>query len=49
MLGYPCQNANYIFPSKFAVVEFGFVILEQNKIYPMMSGIIFLCIAVIKV
>ena len=36
--GYPCQNANVIFPSSKPGVSFGFVILEQNKIYPMMSG-----------
>ena len=36
--GYPCQNANLIFPSALPEAVFGFVILEQNKIYPMMSG-----------
>ena len=36
--GYPCQNADVIFPSSIPDVKFGFVILEQNKIYPMMSG-----------
>lgn len=36
--GYPCQNANIIFPSKLPGVLFGYVILEQNKIYPLMSG-----------
>jgi proline racemase len=36
--GYPCQNANIIFPSKIPDCLFGYVILEQNKIYPLMSG-----------
>lgn len=36
--GYPCQNANLIFPSALPAVAYGFVIMEQNKIYPMMSG-----------
>jgi proline racemase len=37
--GYPCQNADLIFPSALPEVAFGFVILEQNAIYPMMSGV----------
>jgi proline racemase len=36
--GYPCQNANIIFPSSLPECLFGFIILEQNKIYPLMSG-----------
>ena len=36
--GYPCQNANSIFPSAISSSGLGCVILEQNKIYPMMSG-----------
>jgi proline racemase len=32
--GYPCQNANIIVPSTLPEAEFGFIILEQNKIYP---------------
>ena len=37
--GYPCQNADLIFPSSIPGVAFGYVIMEQNKIYPLMSGI----------
>ena len=36
--GYPCQNANIVFPSKISSSGYGFVIMEQNRIYPMMSG-----------
>ena len=36
--GYPCQNANLIFPSLMQSCKYGYVILEQNKIYPLMSG-----------
>jgi proline racemase len=36
--GYPCQNANVIFPSKIPDCLFGYIILEQNRIYPLMSG-----------
>lgn len=36
--GYPCQNANVIFPSTMKNAKYGYVIMEQNKIYPMMSG-----------
>lgn len=42
--GYPCQNANLIFPAASSrdpqCPSFGFVILEQNRIYPMMSGFV---------
>ena len=52
--GYPCQNANLVFPLEDGTkttqqkewgVSFGFVIMEQNKIYPMMSGHNTLCVA----
>lgn len=36
--GYPCQNANVIVPAVSPEAQFGFIILEQNKIYPLMSG-----------
>ena len=36
--GYPCQNANLVYPTSMPDAEFGYVILEQNKIYPAMSG-----------
>lgn len=43
--GYPCQNANIILPSSHPEAEFGFIILEQNKIYPAMSGHNTICVA----
>eukprot|EP01041_Mallomonas_annulata_P012749 gene12749-26849_t len=43
--GYPCQNANIIFKSSLPEVEFGYVIMEQNKIYPLMSGHNTICVA----
>lgn len=43
--GYPCQNANYILPSNMQGAAFGFVIAEQNKIYPLMSGHNCICVA----
>ena len=36
--GYPCQNANIVYPTSLEGASYGFVILEQNKIYPAMSG-----------
>lgn len=57
--GYPCQNANLVFPlTKPSTASssdtqtlaqqncpFGYVIMEQNKIYPMMSGHNTICVA----
>ncbi|CAK0849026.1 unnamed protein product [Prorocentrum cordatum] len=43
--GYPCQNANLVFPAADPRAAFGFVILEQNKIYPAMSGHNTMCVA----
>eukprot|EP01126_Amoeba_proteus_P000267 TRINITY_DN10088_c0_g1_i1.p1 TRINITY_DN10088_c0_g1~~TRINITY_DN10088_c0_g1_i1.p1 ORF type:complete len:358 (+),score=68.52 TRINITY_DN10088_c0_g1_i1:106-1179(+) len=43
--GYPCQNANIIFPASSPESAFGFIILEQNKIYPLMSGHNTICVA----
>jgi len=45
--GYPCQNADFIFPPA-ANDENGnlqYVIAEQNKIYPLMSGHNTICVA----
>ena len=42
--GYPCQNANYILPSSTPGAVFGFVIAEQNRIYPLMSGHNCICV-----
>ena len=36
--GYPCQNLNVIYPSANPEAEFGYIILEQGKIYPLFSG-----------
>lgn len=36
--GYPCQNANFILPPTHPDASFGYVIAEQNAIYPAMSG-----------
>ena len=43
--GYPCQNADYVLPSTRPEAAFGFVIAEQNAIYPAMSGHNALCVA----
>jgi proline racemase len=44
--GYPCQNANIIFVSSMPGAQFGYVILEQNAVYPMMSGHNTICVAI---
>lgn len=43
--GYPCQNANVILPATRPEAVFGYVIMEQNKIYPLMSGHNTICVA----
>jgi len=45
--GYPCQNLNIIFPSSNpgATSGLGYVILEQDKIYPLFSGHNTICVA----
>merc|ERR1712087_162670 len=43
--GYPCQNADFILPPTRAEAAFGFVIAEQNAIYPAMSGHNTICVA----
>ena len=43
--GFPCQNANFVLPSSMPGAAFGFVIAEQNKIYPLMSGHNAICVA----
>eukprot|EP01083_Nonionella_stella_P215099 774490_1 len=43
--GYPCQNANIIIPSVHPKAKFGYIIMEQNKIYPAMSGHNTICVA----
>ena len=43
--GYPCQNANAIVPPSSPRAKYGFIIMEQNKIYPAMSGHNTICVA----
>ena len=45
--GYPCQNLNVILPSSNAGATsgLGYVILEQDKIYPLFSGHNTICVA----
>ena len=43
--GYPCQNVDYIVPPVHPDAAFGYVILEQGKIYPAMSGHNTICVA----
>lgn len=43
--GYPCQNANFVLPPTDPAAAFGFVIAEQGRIYPMMSGHNAICVA----
>jgi hypothetical protein len=47
--GYPCQNANVILPPSPAHPDaaFGFLVLEQNRIYPAMSGHNCICVATV--
>ena len=43
--GYPCQNADFIFPPAANSSNLQYVIAEQNKIYPLMSGHNTICVA----
>lgn len=43
--GYPCQNANFIFRPPEPDGNIQYVIAEQNKIYPLMSGHNTICVA----
>lgn len=45
--GYPCQNANYVFPPTAAAPDalYSFVIAEQAQVYPSMSGHNTVCVA----
>merc|ERR1719410_130781 len=42
--GYPCQNANFILPPTRPDAAFGYVIAEQNAVYPAMSGHNTICV-----
>ncbi len=43
--GYPCQNLNFIFPSRCPEADFGYVIAEQQEVYPLFSGHNTICVA----
>lgn len=43
--GFPTQNVNVILPPSDSRAKFGYVIMEQNKIYPLMSGHNTICVA----
>uniref|UniRef100_A0A6B2L8J6 Proline racemase n=1 Tax=Arcella intermedia TaxID=1963864 RepID=A0A6B2L8J6_9EUKA len=43
--GYPCQNANLIVPPSSPGAPVGVIFMEQNKIYPLMSGHNLICVA----
>ena len=43
--GYPCQNANIILPPINPKAKYSYIIMEQNKIYPAMSGHNTICVA----
>ena len=43
--GYPCQNMNILYPSERQDCVSGYIILEQNKIYPLFSGHNTICVA----
>eukprot|EP00929_Paragymnodinium_shiwhaense_P014948 TRINITY_DN122951_c0_g1_i1.p1 TRINITY_DN122951_c0_g1~~TRINITY_DN122951_c0_g1_i1.p1 ORF type:complete len:362 (-),score=86.10 TRINITY_DN122951_c0_g1_i1:64-1149(-) len=41
--GYPCQNVNFVLPSKRDDAEFAIIIGEQACVYPLMSGHNMMC------
>ena len=43
--GYPCQNVDFVFQPAADSENFQYVIGEQNKIYPLMSGHNTICVA----
>jgi proline racemase len=45
--GYPCQNVDYILPACDPSAAFGFVVGEQAKVYPLMSGHNTICVATV--
>ncbi|GMI25924.1 hypothetical protein TeGR_g14883 [Tetraparma gracilis] len=45
--GYPCQNVDFILPPTDPRAAFGFVIGEQAKVYPLMSGHNTICVATV--
>ena len=42
--GYPCQNLNIILPPSDSRAEAGYIIAEQNGIYPLFSGHNTICV-----
>lgn len=43
--GYPCQNLNILVPACSQDADIGYIIAEQNKIYPLFSGHNTICVA----
>jgi len=43
--GYPCQNVNILVPPCDPSADMGYIILEQDKIYPLFSGHNTICVA----
>lgn len=43
--GYPCQNANFVLPPLHPEAAYGYVVAEQNAVYPAMSGHNTMCVA----
>ena len=42
--GYPCQNLNIIFPSETPGIDWGYIICEQECVYPLFSGHNTICV-----
>ena len=42
--GYPCQNLNIIFPSEMPGIDWGYIICEQECVYPLFSGHNTICV-----
>ncbi len=42
--GYPCTNLDFMVPSTKASSKWGYIIAEQNAIYPLMSGHNTICV-----
>ena len=45
--GYPCQNVNFIVPPTDKEAKFGYIIGEQARVYPLMSGHNTICVATV--
>ena len=42
--GYPCQNLNIVFPSEIPGIDWGYIICEQECVYPLFSGHNTICV-----